>query len=233
MGVSIGEGTVLDLAVATTAITGGRIRPSRSRRRTPAHAQPSPLIATNDLRFPIGAGGDKSFTDQMITDHLIAAEQVLETKLASPLQAKVIDDFYRGIADRHRLSVRALGEAGLGTVQGAPDPQGGAQPAKPVVTINGDTAVDPDTYIVDMSGEYPAVAFTERPTTPLSRHIENPVQITYEYAPVVPERIKACLVVIVRAQFLTHSAGTTYPWRQVEIAVDNILEGIAPWGGWH
>lgn len=201
---------------------------SYTRMIRPAHDQPSQLISTDSLRFPIGAGSDSQFPDAEIIQHLIDAEEVLEARLYSPLQTKVIEEFYRLFTGRFNLSIRPIGDAGLGAITGAPGDSGGAKPAKPSVELNGETMIDPDRYIVDTTSYVPAVVFTDTMTPDLSDHLENPIKITYEYTPIVPNRVKAALTQGVRAFFLARSAGMPFPQRNFDISVGQMLDGLLP-----
>ena len=219
-------------SVTVTALASTALRPYgvgiRSRQwdmAQPPNAPPSNLLTTADLRSVLGIYENDDFTDEMLNDLQVSAEEILEDILNAPLRAKVVTEKYPDLANRLQLVVRPFAEAGIGTFAA---PAGTGKPTIEAITPDGIATVNPDAYEVDATSDTPALTFDDTPSLELSDEVANPVTVRYLYTPLAPNRVKRALEITVRELFLSRNAGMPYRARSLRASVKGMLGSLVP-----
>ena len=183
-------------------------------------------MTTAELRSAVGVFEDSAFEDQELESLQVAAEEWIRGRLGTPIAKSSLVDGYYCLAHRMSLSPRRLPREALGAVTG---PNDEAKPVVRIAGVDGQVELAPEQVKLDVSGDMPVVVPQETSIV-LDDDVMLPVEIVYQYDPVVPYGVKAALVQGVRAFFNARYAGEGLAGEAMRMSIADALGHIAPWG---
>ena len=181
---------------------------------------PRPILAMtpDDMREVVGIFDNKAHPDHKLYDILARAEETVVSYLGLPISKRSFINRYRMFDRRMWLSVRRIGSEALGPI---------TTPAMTAINEDGDS-VDVEGYIVDSTGEAPALIIETVPEQNLHKLMEYPVTVRFDYEPIVPMRVTAALERGVKAYFDSRNSGSPYGEKMMQDEVRMALSNLMP-----